>query len=93
MDQARINISLESLFLIFANVIFSFGVVWLEHITRSQFRAIQSLSNQKNNLEIELKKSRVEKRKYDSLSKIEKSAQNELKMFIPKKRILININD
>ena len=44
-------------------------------------------------LEIELKKSRVEKRKYDSLSKIEKSAQNELKMFIPKKRILININD
>ena len=44
------------LFLIFANVIFSFGVVWLEHITRSQFRAIQSLSNQKNNLEIELKK-------------------------------------
>tara|TARA_Y100000996_G_scaffold295138_1_gene233588 strand:+ start:726 stop:998 length:273 start_codon:yes stop_codon:yes gene_type:complete len=81
------------LFLIFANVIFSFGVVWLEHITRSQFRAIQSLSNQKNNLEIELKKSRVEKRKYDSLSKIEKSAQNELKMFIPKKRILININD
>ena len=81
------------LFLIFANVIFSFGVVWLEHITRSQFRAIQSLSNQKNNLEIELKKSRVEKRKYDSLSKIEKSAQNELKMFIPKKRVLININD
>ena len=81
------------LFLIFANVIFSFGVVWLEHITRSQFRAIQSLSNQKNNLEIELKKSRVEKRKYDSLSKIEKSAQNQLKMFIPKKRILININD
>tara|TARA_Y100000992_G_C20826229_1_gene287229 strand:+ start:78 stop:350 length:273 start_codon:yes stop_codon:yes gene_type:complete len=81
------------LFLIFANVTFSFGVVWLEHITRSQFRAIQSLSNQKNNLEIELKKSRVEKRKYDSLSKIEKSAQNELKMFIPKKRILININD
>tara|TARA_S200000501_G_scaffold314376_1_gene306278 strand:+ start:1839 stop:2111 length:273 start_codon:yes stop_codon:yes gene_type:complete len=81
------------LFLIFANVIFSFGVVWLEHITRSQFRAIQSLSNQKNNLEIELKKSRVEKREYDSLSKIEKSAQNELKMFIPKKRILININD
>ena len=81
------------LFLIFANVIFSFGVVWLEHTTRSQFRAIQSLSNQKNNLEIELKKSRVEKRKYDSLSKIEKSAQNELKMFIPKKRILININD
>ena len=81
------------LFLIFANVIFSFGVVWLEHITRSQFRAIQSLSNQKYNLEIELKKSRVEKRKYDSLSKIEKSAQNQLKMFIPKKRILININD
>ena len=81
------------LFLIFANAIFSFGVVWLEHITRSQFRAIQSLSNQKNNLEIELKKSRVEKREYDSLSKIEKSAQNELKMFIPKKRILININD
>ena len=81
------------LFLIFANVIFSFGVVWLEHITRSQFRAIQSLSNQKYNLEIELKKSRVEKRKYDSLSKIEKSAQNELKMFIPKKRVLININD
>ena len=81
------------MFLIFANVIFSFGVVWLEHITRSQFRAIQSLSNQKYNLEIELKKSRVEKRKYDSLSKIEKSAQNQLKMFIPKKRILININD
>tara|TARA_Y200000002_G_scaffold341693_1_gene313066 strand:- start:514 stop:786 length:273 start_codon:yes stop_codon:yes gene_type:complete len=81
------------LFLIFTNVTFSFGVVWLEHITRSQFRSIQFLSNQKYDLEIELKKSRVEKRKYDSLSKIEKAAQTQLKMFTPKERILININD
>ena len=81
------------LFLIFANVIFSFGVVWLEHITRSQFREIQFLSNQKYDLEIELKKSRVEKRKYDSLSKIEKFAQSKLKMFTPKERVLININE
>ena len=81
------------LFLIFANVAFSLGVVWLEHITRSQFRSIQFLSNQKYDLEIELKKSRVEKRKYDSLSKIEKAAQTKLKMFTPKERILVNIND
>ncbi|MAR77410.1 MAG: hypothetical protein CMD43_00525 [Gammaproteobacteria bacterium] len=81
------------LFLIFANVILSFGVVWLEHITRSQFREIQFLSNQKYDLEIELKKSRVEKRKYDSLSKIEKFAQSKLKMFTPKERVLININE
>ena len=81
------------LFLIFANVAFSFGVVWLEHITRSQFRSIQFLSNQKYDLKIELKKSRVEKRKYDSLNKIEKAAQMKLKMFTPKERILINFND
>ncbi len=81
------------LFLILANVAFSFGIVWLEHITRSQFRAIQSLSNQQYDLEIELKKSRIEKSKYGSLGKIEKIAQNELKMYIPKKRVLINIYD
>ena len=81
------------LFLIIANVAFSFGIVWLEHVTRSQFRKIQSLSNQRNDLEIELKTSRIEKSKYDSLSKIEKAAQNELNMFIPKKRVLLNIND
>ncbi len=68
-------------------------MVWLEHITRSQFREIQFLSNQKYDLEIELKKSRVEKRKYDSLSKIEKFAQSKLKMFTPKERVLININE
>ena len=80
-------------FLIISNISLSFGIVWLEHLNRSQFRELQFLSNQKYILKTEWRKARVEKRKYDSLSMIEKAAQQELKMFIPKKRILIKINE
>ena len=49
--------------------------------------------DRKYDLKIELKKSRNEKSKYGSLGKIEKIAQNELNMFRPKNRVLINIYD
>ena len=34
-------------FLIISNISLSFGIVWLEHLNRSQFRELQFLSNQK----------------------------------------------
>ena len=81
------------IFLIVSNISLSFGIVWLEHLNRSQFRKLQFLSNQKYILKTKWRKVRLEKRKYDSLSMIERAAQEELKMFIPKQRILIEINE
>ena len=80
-------------FLIISNISFSFGIVWLEHLNRSQYRELQFLSNQKYILKTEWRKVRVEKRKYDSLSIVEKAAQEELKMFIPNQKMLITINE
>jgi len=79
--------------LILGNISLSFGVVYLEHLTRTKYRELQSLSNEKYNLNIEWKKSTLEKGKHDSLSKIEKIAQSRLKMIAPKKREFININE
>ena len=79
--------------LILGNISLSFVVVYLEHLTRTKYRELQSLSNEKYNLNIEWKKSSLENGKHDSLSKIEKIAQSRLKMIAPKKREFININD
>ena len=68
-------------------------MVYLEHLTRTKYRELQSLSNEKYNLNIEWKKASLEKGKHDSLSKIEKIAQSRLKMIAPKKREFININE
>ena len=77
--------------LIVTNIVLSFAIVWTKHLTRTQYRILQSLSNQKYNLKTEWRKARVEKGKYDSLSKIEKDAQIFLNMTAPKKRELIYI--
>ena len=79
--------------LILGNISLSFGVVYLQHLTRTKYRELQSLSNEKYNLNIEWKKARLEKGKHDSLSEIEKIAQSHLKMIAPKKREFININE
>ena len=36
--------------LILGNISLSFGVVYLEHLTRTKYRELQSLSNEKYNL-------------------------------------------
>ena len=79
--------------LIILNIILSFSIIWLEHITRSQFRSLQSLSNQKYELKNEWKKTRIIESRYTSHSGIEARAVKYLNMSIPKKRVLININD
>ena len=79
--------------LIILNIILSFSIIWLEHLTRSQFRSLQSFSNLKYELKNEWKKTRIIESRYTSHSEIEARAVKYLNMSIPKKRVLININD
>jgi len=80
-------------FLIFSNIALSFGIVWIEHLNRSQFRKLQFYSNEKIELKNEWRKTRIEERRYASHSRIEKDARNLLNMSLPKKKVLIKIND
>jgi|TARA_B100000768_G_C11214435_1_gene347482 cell division protein FtsL len=82
-------------FLIIANIALSFGIVYVEHLTRSQFRDLQSESNKKFNLRNDWKTARITADTLLSPSRIEKDARNLLNMSLPKdkKWELININD
>jgi len=80
-------------FLIISNITLSFGIVWIEHLTRSQFRDLQVYSKEKSDLKNEWRKARIDEGRYASLSRIEKKAQTSLNMSLPKKKVLININD
>jgi len=80
-------------FLIILNIAFSFGIVLIEHLTRSQYRQLQYFSNQKYELRNEWKKARIDQGIYASYSKIEENAKISLKMFLPKNRKLIYIDD
>ena len=80
-------------FLIITNIAFSFGIVLIEHLTRSQYRQLQYFSNQKYELRNEWKKARIDQSIYASFSKIEENAKISLKMSLPKNRKLIYIND
>ena len=80
-------------FLIVSNISLSFGIVWVEHLTRSQFRDLQLYSKEKSDLKNEWRKSRIDEGRYASLIRIEKKAQTLLNMSLPKKKVLININD
>lgn len=75
------------------NIFFSFGIIYLEHLTRSQNRNLQFLENKKNIIKDEWKKIRMEELKYASHSTIEKKATGLLNMSSPKNRVLINIDD
>ena len=44
------------LFLILANMGLAFGIIWIEHLTRSQFRDMQLYSNKNMDLKNEWKK-------------------------------------
>ena len=80
-------------FLILSNIAFSFGIVWIEHLNRSQYREVQVQSNKKIELKNEWRKARIDERLYASHSRIEKDAQNLLNMSLPKTKVLIKIND
>ena len=80
-------------FLIVSNISLSFGIVWVEHLTRSQFRDLQLYSEEKSYLKNEWRKSRIDEGRYASLIRIEQKAQTLLNMSLPKKKVLININD
>ena len=80
-------------FLIVSNISLSFGIVWVEHLTRSQFRDLQLYSKEKSDLKNEWRKSRIDEGRYASLIRIEQKAQTLLNMSLPKKKVLININD
>jgi len=80
-------------FLIVSNISLSFGIVWVEHLTRSQFRDLQLYSEEKSDLKNEWRKSRSDEGRYASLIRIEQKAQTLLNMSLPKKKVLININD
>ncbi|MAZ79561.1 MAG: hypothetical protein CMD72_02320 [Gammaproteobacteria bacterium] len=80
-------------FLIVSNISLSFGIVWVEHLTRSQFRDLQLYSEEKSDLKNEWRKSRIDEGRYASLIRIEQKAQTLLNMSLPKKKVLININD
>jgi len=62
-------------------------------LTRSQHRQLQYFSNQKYELRNEWKKARIDQGIYASYSKIEENAKISLKMFLPKNRKLIYIDD
>jgi len=79
--------------LIFSNISFSFGIVYVEHLTRTQYRNLQKYTDQKYKLLNERNKLRNEVRAYTSHSKIEKDAINKLNMKIPKTRRFIRINE
>ena len=79
--------------LIFSNISFSFGIVWVEHLTRTQYRNLQKYTDQKYKLLNERNKLRNEVRAYASHSKIEKDAINKSNMKIPKTRRFIRINE
>ena len=80
-------------FLIVSNISLSFGIVWVEHLTRSQFRDLQLYSEEKSDLKNEWRKARIDEGRYASLSRIEKKARTLLNMSLPTKKVLININD
>ena len=73
-------------FLIVSNISLSFGIVWVEHLTRSQFRDLQVYSKEKSDLKNEWRKSRIDEGRYASLIRIEQKAQTLLNMSLPKKK-------
>ena len=79
--------------LLIMNISLSFGIIYFEHLTRSQNRELQILENEKNIIKDEWKKERIEEVKYASHSIIEKKAKELLNMSLPKNRVLINIDD
>ena len=79
--------------LIIMNIFLSFGIVYLEHLTRSQNRELQVAENKKNILKDEWKKTRMEEVKFSSHSRIEEKAKEVLNMSLPKNRVLIKIDD
>ena len=79
--------------LLIMNISLSFGIIYFEHLTRSQNRELQILENEKNIIKDEWKKERIEEVKYASHSIIEKQAKELLNMSLPKNRVLINIDD
>ena len=58
--------------LLIMNISLSFGIIYFEHLTRSQNRELQILENEKNIIKDEWKKERIEEVKYASHSIIEK---------------------
>ena len=81
------------LFLILANMGLAFGIIWVEHLTRSQFREMQFYSNKNMDLKNEWKKLSIEESKYASQSRIEKEAKKHLGMKIPVNKENLKIND
>ena len=71
----------------------AFGIIWVEHLTRSQFREMQFFSNKNIDLKNEWKKLSIEESKYASQSRIEKEAKRKLSMKIPLKKENLKIND
>ena len=79
--------------LIFSNISFSFGIVWFEHLTRTQYRDLQKNADQKYKLMNEQKKLILEASALTVHSKIEKDAINKLNMKVPESRRFISINE
>ena len=74
------------IFLIIANIALSFGIVWIEHSTRSQFRLLQQYSSEKNDYRNQWKTARIKVNTLLSPSRIEKDAQILLNMSLPREK-------
>ena len=67
--------------LLFASAI---GVVWSRHETRSLFIQLQSLTSQRDGLDIEWGQLKIEQSAWSSHGRVEQTARANLKMVIPK---------